>query len=121
MPIHGCPDQKLNKWLEGYINITFPTDYNLREMRLGVVSQKGYLFTLGPFGKRSYQLNFCIKSSTKNDASDRYDNNPDWLTKESTQEWPRGTYAIYKTTSSECPHGEFLKSYKTKKAVRDWI
>ena len=50
-------------------------------------------YTLGPFGRFSYQMNFCTKLGSQNES----------VTPDKTTEWPVGTYAIFGI--SFCPRG----------------
>ena len=107
-PIDGCEESYPEGWTEGYVNITtrVPMEiwitqndddfgkatkinetnmFNIAEDRL----HKPY--TLGPYGRYTFQFNFCYKSR-------KHTNN-------SMNAWPPGHYSIYGTEDG-CPTGK---------------
>ena len=94
MSIYGCPEQEINKWEHGYTNITYAYPNYLYEKNIGAVQQHHNLYTLGPFGRFSHQLNYCTKVTENGSSSSP-----------GGSEWPRGSYAIYKGFLSHCPDG----------------
>ena len=96
--VYGCPEQSLNKWVEGYIDIRFQSDDDtvLMEKTLGPITQEKTLYTIGPFQPDGFRLSFC----SKNNLSVPRESNRD-------TEWPRGNYAIFLLDFSDsCPEGK---------------
>ena len=100
MSVYGCPDQSVNKWAQGYIDIKNTMDYDgvLMEKTLGPVTPEKNLFTIGPFQSDGFRLSFCSKQNIQ------------YGTREpnSDTEWPRGNYAIFlqNKTDVTCPKGQ---------------
>ena len=61
-------------------------------------------YTLGPFGKHSYQLNFCTKLGSHFES----------VTPNKAAEWPVGTYGIFSMSrSKDCPKGMLVIALKS--------
>ena len=92
----GCPNQAINAWKYGYMNISFWQEFELFVPTIGTLgwsASKGSLQLfelLGPYGSHSIQLNFCGRVS--GNGSDQ-------------TLWPTGEYGIY-GTERNCPSGK---------------
>ena len=106
MSVYGCPEQKLNHWIQ--TSITIRGIDNLK-----LLDNKEKLFTLGPFEKGGFQLHFCTKIHESNSATKSSINT------EKSAEWPRGDYMVF-SHSGNCPKGEKITQKKNKNVAKDY-
>ena len=111
-PIDGCPESYPEGWTEGYINITtrvpfgititqnlfkYPLNNNPTITTINVAEDRLHIpYTLGPYGRYTFQFNFCYKSKSH--------------TKSIMLTWPPGDYSIYGNEDA-CPTGKILSEY----------
>ena len=86
MTTYGCNDPEGNQWSSAYINITFKHNVHVSNQDTGKVGMKSPSLLAGPYGDRSYQMNFCVRES----ESTMHNNEKD-------ERWPPGNYMIYGT------------------------
>ena len=98
MSVYGCPEQSVNKWAQGYLDVKnrMESDSILMEKTLGPLLPEKNLFTMGPFQSDGFRLSFCSKRAQFQTRELNRD-----------KEWPLGNYAILKQNmSSPCPEGK---------------
>ena len=92
--VYGCGDVETNKWLTGYLNISFkyPITWKMSSSREAYIRKLSML--LGPHGHHSYQLNFCTKVlGGRAQSASRL------------SVWPKGDYSIFGSRRG-CPAGK---------------
>ena len=112
MSTDECPESQTSGWLTGYINITTKEPVNILMTQRNInhddqttsevykdtiIDYNSNVNTIGPFGDRTLQLNFCYK------VKDHFSNR--------LHRWPDGDYSIYGDTSI-CPEGIYSISNK---------
>ena len=96
MTVYGCNSPEDDQWSTAYINITFKYRVRVTNQKGGHIDMKSPSLLIGPYGDRSFQMNFCVRES----ESTEHDNTPDgW--------WPPGHYMVYGTESG-CPSGNYM-------------
>ena len=94
MTIYGCNSPEVKQWSSAYINITFKHHVLVSNQETGKVGVKSPSLLAGPFGDRSYQMNFCVRESVSTVHSNQLDGR-----------WPPGNYMVYGTEKG-CPSGK---------------
>ena len=90
MTAYGCNDPESKQWSHSYINITFKQPVVISNR----INGKSSSLLAGPYGARSYQMNFC----TKLGVATAYGN-------ETIGWWPPGDFLVYGTDKG-CPLGK---------------
>ena len=101
MTTYGCNDPEGNQWSSAYINITFKHSVYVSNQETGKVGMKSPSLLAGPYGDRSYQMNFCVRESVSIVHDDETDGR-----------WPPGNYMVYGTENG-CPSGKYDFGYNT--------